>query len=102
MTRGPEGKFAVATMTTTSLAAGAVAVPRAMRAGARVNRRRSIARRRKLTTLRAGFLDDMGVGDLETSSPSSSAQVELANSIGRAVDRTYSSSSRICPPRFSA
>ena len=32
----------------------------------------------------------MGVGDLGTSSPSSSAQVELANSIGRAVDRTYS------------
>ena len=90
-------------MTTTSLAAGAVAVPRAMRAGARVNRRRSIARRRKLTTPRAGFLDDMGVGDLGTSSPSSSAQVELANSIGRAVDRMRTrSSSRICPPRFSA
>ena len=76
-------------MTTTSLAAGAVAVPRAMRVGARVSRRRSIARRRTLTAPRAGFLDDMGVGDLGTSPPSSSAPVELANSIGSAVGRTY-------------
>ena len=75
-------------MTTTAFAAGAVAVPRAIRAGSRAHRRGSIARPRTRTVPRAGFLDDMGVGDLGSSS-SSASPVDLASSIGSAVGRTY-------------